>query len=82
MTDRRMNVAENTSDTHFLNWHRHLNIWHIRIKIGRNCRKNMNVHRKYMIVPEEVVIDTKEGGTLINKLARTDTEKERSYYNK
>ncbi len=41
----------------------------------------MNDHRKYMIVPEEVVIDTKEGGTFINKLAPTDTKKERSYYN-
>ncbi len=42
----------------------------------------MNDDQKYMIVPEEVVIDTKESGTFIKKLARTDKEKERSYYNK
>jgi hypothetical protein len=42
----------------------------------------MNDHRKYMIVPEEGVIDTKEDGTFIKKLAPTDTKKEHSYYNK
>ena len=57
-------------------------MWHIRQKIGRNCLKNLNDHRKYMIVPEEGVVDTKEDGTFINKLAPTDTKKEHSYYNK
>jgi hypothetical protein len=42
----------------------------------------MNDHRKYMIVPEEGVIDTKEDGTFIIKLAPTDKKKEHSYYNK
>ncbi len=42
----------------------------------------MNDHRKYMIVPEQEVIDHKKGGTFINKLTPTETKKEHSYYNK
>jgi hypothetical protein len=44
---------------------------HSRNKIGRDCLKNMNDHEKNVIVPEEVVIDHKNGGTFINKLAET-----------